>query len=110
MKRHTTDLFSLSAGVLFAALAVGFAADALDEWDLDVRWIPAVVLIVLGLGSAAASPLQRDPTPELASTTVVRPTVSDASSDQPTTSADAVASNTSPPSGEASTSTVSPSR
>ncbi len=55
MKRHPLDLRSLFAGVLFLGLALMFALDQLDTWSVDVRWIPAIVLLTLGAGGIAAS-------------------------------------------------------
>lgn len=48
--RHRTDFFALFAGVMFAALGVGFLLDATEAWDADVTWVLPVVLIALGLG------------------------------------------------------------
>ena len=55
MKRHSLDLRSLFAGLLFSVLAVVFALDQLDTWDVDVRWVPAILLLTLGAGGIAAS-------------------------------------------------------
>ena len=33
MTRHRLDVFSLCAGVLFMALAIGFLLDGLDVWN-----------------------------------------------------------------------------
>ena len=49
MQRHDLDLTSLIPGALFTALAVGFLADGLDAWDLQVAWVWPVLLIGLGL-------------------------------------------------------------
>jgi hypothetical protein len=49
MKQHDVDVVSLAAGLLFVSLAVVFALHELDVFSLDVRVVPAVVLIVLGL-------------------------------------------------------------
>lgn len=53
MTRHPVDLRSLVPGLLFVTLAVLFVFDQLGSLDLDVRWIPAVVLLVLGLAGIA---------------------------------------------------------
>lgn len=53
MSRHPLDLVSLVAGVLFAALSVLFGLDARGTIDVDVRWVPAVVLLALGAGGIA---------------------------------------------------------
>lgn len=53
MRRHSLDLVSLVAGLLFTTLSVLFALDARATIDVDVRWIPAVVLLALGGGGIA---------------------------------------------------------
>ncbi len=67
MKRHDFDIVSLVSGLLFAGLGTVFALHAVGAFGLDVRVVPAVVLIVLGLAgiSAAAmsSPRARDDEP-----------------------------------------------
>jgi hypothetical protein len=66
MKRHPTDLLSLLSGLLFAGLGGLFALDRLDRIDLDARWIPAVVLLGLGLAmllGAFARPETTDAVP-----------------------------------------------
>jgi hypothetical protein len=55
VRRHETDYFSLSAGLLFVILGVMFAVAALADWSFDLRWILPVMLIVLGAGGVAAS-------------------------------------------------------
>jgi hypothetical protein len=58
MNRHALRLTPFVAGLLFVTLAVLFGLDAAGETDLDLRWIPAVVLI--GLGAATVlGPLTR---------------------------------------------------
>ena len=49
MTRHRLDVFSLCAGMLFMALAIGFLLDGLDVWNADASWIVPVLLIVFGL-------------------------------------------------------------
>jgi hypothetical protein len=61
VKAHRIDPFSLAAGVLFTALGVGFLLDELDVWTADVTWVPAIVLIVLGLGGVLAGVLRARP-------------------------------------------------
>jgi hypothetical protein len=102
MTRHRTDLLTLTAGVLFTTLAVLFTIDATGEVDLDVRYVPAVVLIALGVAGIISGLTSSPPraVPETADPTD--------SVDQPRASASARL-NTSPPSGEASTTTESPS-
>ena len=55
MKRHDIDVISLVSGLLFAALGIVFALHALGAFSLDVRAVPAVVLIVLGLAGISAA-------------------------------------------------------
>jgi hypothetical protein len=55
VKRHDIDIISLVSGLLFAALGAVFTLHALDVFSVDVRAVPAVVLIVLGLGGIAAA-------------------------------------------------------
>jgi hypothetical protein len=59
VSRHPLDLFSLVAGLLFAVLGALFGLDQLDALDVDLRWIPAIVLLVLGAAGIIAS-LTRD--------------------------------------------------
>lgn len=51
MKRHPFRPTSFVLGVLFGVLAALFALDTAGDADLDLRWIPAVVLIGLGLAT-----------------------------------------------------------
>jgi hypothetical protein len=55
MKRHELDVISLVSGLLFTGLGAVFALHALDVFSIDVRAVPAVVLIVLGIGGIAAA-------------------------------------------------------
>ena len=55
MKRHEIDVISLVSGLLFAGLGAVFALHALDVFSIDVRAVPAVVLIGLGIGGIAAA-------------------------------------------------------
>ncbi len=48
--RPRPDMLSLTTGVLFVALGVGFLLDAADVVHIDVSWIWPAVLIALGLG------------------------------------------------------------
>ena len=48
MKHHRLDVVSLVAGLLFATLSMLFALDQVDAISLDVRWVPAIVLLALG--------------------------------------------------------------
>ena len=53
MKQHATDVISLVAGVLFVTLGVMFALDKLGAVTIDVTWIPAIVLVGLGIAGIA---------------------------------------------------------
>ncbi len=55
MKRHPLDLFSLMAGLLFATLGVLFMLDQHGTISVDARWIPAVVLLTLGVSGIVSS-------------------------------------------------------
>jgi hypothetical protein len=55
MKRHELDIVSLVSGLLFGSLGVAFALHALGTYSLDVRVVPAIVLIVLGIAGIAAA-------------------------------------------------------
>jgi hypothetical protein len=55
LARHRTDYFALFAGLLFAALGVGFILDGLEAWDADVTWVPPIVLVALGAGGVLAT-------------------------------------------------------
>ena len=71
MNRHRTDITSLIAGLMFVAFSVLIVLDRTDQIDLDARWIPAVVLIGLGLANLLGSlmwrqadPIREPPIPE----------------------------------------------
>jgi len=55
MKRHDFDIVSLVSGLLFGGLGTVFALHAVGAFGLDVRVVPAVVLIVLGLAGITAA-------------------------------------------------------
>jgi hypothetical protein len=55
MKRHDFDIVSLVSGLLFGGLGTVFALHAVGAFGLDVRVVPAVVLIVLGLAGILAA-------------------------------------------------------
>ncbi|MGQ0825981.1 MAG: hypothetical protein ACT4OX_13295 [Actinomycetota bacterium] len=59
MNRHRLDLFALSAGLVFLALAVGFLLDATDTWDAEVMWLPPVLLIASGLSGVLSTLTRR---------------------------------------------------
>jgi hypothetical protein len=55
MKRHDIDIVSLVSGLLFAGLAAVFALRSLDAFSLDIRVVPAIVLVGLGVAGIAAA-------------------------------------------------------
>ena len=55
MKRHDFDIVSLVSGLLFGGLGTVFALHAVGAFGLDVRVVPAVVLIVLGIAGITAA-------------------------------------------------------
>jgi hypothetical protein len=63
MKRHPFRPTPFVFGVLFSVLAVLFALDATGDVDLDLRWIPAVVLIGVGLATVLGGFARSRPTP-----------------------------------------------
>ncbi len=65
MKRHPTNIAAFVCGLLYVTLSVLFALDALDRTDLDLRWIPATVLIGLGLAGVLGSVVARRPAREI---------------------------------------------
>jgi small-conductance mechanosensitive channel len=54
-ERHTLDLFSLLAGILFVGLGFLFVADESSGLDVEPRWILASLLVGLGLAGIAGS-------------------------------------------------------
>lgn len=54
-ERHTLDLFSLLAGILFVGLGFLFVADESSGLDVQPRWILASLLVGLGLAGIAGS-------------------------------------------------------
>ncbi len=54
MKPHRLDLVSLVSGLLFTVLGVMFALDKTGAVTIDVTWIPAIVLVGLGLAGIAS--------------------------------------------------------
>jgi hypothetical protein len=63
MKRHPFRPTPFVLGIVFSVLAVLFALDAGGEVDLDLRWIPAVVLIGLGLATVLGGLARSRPAP-----------------------------------------------
>lgn len=55
MKRHPIDIVSVLAGLLFTALGIAFALGEADRIDIDVRFVPAAVLIAAGAAGIIAS-------------------------------------------------------
>jgi len=53
--KHSIDLVSLVAGLLFLALAAGYVASDISDITLDARFLIPIALVVLGLGGLAAS-------------------------------------------------------
>ncbi len=47
--KHTLRLTPLVAGLLYLTLAGLFMLEATDQTELDLRWIPAILLIGLGI-------------------------------------------------------------
>ena len=68
MKRHDLDVLSLVAGLLFLGLAVTFFLDATNVWSADVTWVPAIVLIALGIGGVLSTLRRRAPSLSAAET------------------------------------------
>lgn len=90
MRRHRTDITSLIAGLMFVTFSVLIVLDRVDEIDLDVRWIPAIVLIGLGLANLLGSLAWRrtDETPFDSSTPPDAPRPVDPESSEPGEPAD----------------------
>ena len=61
MKRHPLSIYSFVTGVLFFCLGIVFLMDQLEVINhVDTGWVPAVVLLSLGIGGILqhARPLQ----------------------------------------------------
>ena len=61
MKRHSLSIYSFVTGVLFFCLGIVFLMDQLEVIKhVDMGWVPAVVLLSLGIGGILqhARPLQ----------------------------------------------------
>ncbi len=54
MRRHEPDVFSLVAGLVFVAVALGHILDEAALVAVDGRWVLPVVLVTLGVASLAA--------------------------------------------------------
>lgn len=59
MTRHSTDLVSLSFGILFAVVGVVLAVERLDS--ISLTWIVPVTAIVLGIVLVVAGSSRRSP-------------------------------------------------
>jgi ABC-type uncharacterized transport system permease subunit len=55
VRRHSFDLLSCIAGLLFAGLAVAYVVGAYTDVSLDGRLVLPIVLVGLGLAGLAAS-------------------------------------------------------
>jgi len=55
VRRHSLDLVSLVAGLLFTLLAAGYIASDYYDVNLDPRLVFPLVLVVLGVGGLAGS-------------------------------------------------------
>jgi hypothetical protein len=55
--RHSFDLFSFVAGVLFGGLAIAYTVGAYSDVWLDPRYLLPIGLVVLGAAGVAASVL-----------------------------------------------------
>ena len=64
MTRHRFDAFIACAGVLFLCLAVGFALDGLETWDIDLTWIVPMLLIACGLAGVLSIVARIDREPQ----------------------------------------------
>jgi hypothetical protein len=53
VRRHELDLFSLLAGLVFVAVAVGHLLDVAVDLDVDGRYVAPVALVVIGVVSLA---------------------------------------------------------
>ena len=61
MRRHNFDAISFVTGVLFIALGALFALDRLGKINLNIAWIPAIVLLGGGVAGVLSSLLPRSP-------------------------------------------------
>jgi hypothetical protein len=53
MKRHRTAWTPLISGLVFIGLAAMFVLDSADQVTLDLRWVPATLLVGIGLAIVA---------------------------------------------------------
>ena len=54
MKRHDLDLFSLVAGLVFLAVAIGHLLDVASGLDVNGQYVAPVALVTIGIASLAA--------------------------------------------------------
>jgi len=54
VRRHDLDLFSLVAGLVFLAVAVGHLLDVASGLDVDGHYVAPVALVTIGIASLAA--------------------------------------------------------
>jgi hypothetical protein len=54
VKRHDLDLFSLVAGLVFLAVAVGHLLDVASSLDVNGQYVAPVALVTIGIASLAA--------------------------------------------------------
>lgn len=62
MKRHPIDIVSVLSGLLFTVLGIAFALGEANRIDVDVRFVPAAVLIAVGAAGIIASFRRARPT------------------------------------------------
>ena len=55
MRRHDLDVFSLVAGLVFLAIAVGHVVDETSSVSLDGRWVAPLALLALGAAGLASA-------------------------------------------------------
>ena len=63
MRRHELDVFSLVAGLVFAAVAVAHLVAAGSTHELDAGWVVPVVMVLIGVASLAGLVKGREPRP-----------------------------------------------
>jgi hypothetical protein len=61
VRRHELDVFSLVAGLVFVAVAIGHLLDEGAGLDFDGRWIAPVVLVALGAAGLGGVLRGREP-------------------------------------------------
>ncbi len=63
MRRHDLDVFSLVAGLVFVAVALGHVLDVSVGVDFDGRWVVPVVMVAIGVVGLAGLVRGRDERP-----------------------------------------------